>query len=108
MSFVHSPAPIDAALEGGLVKAPAQRDLTLPVRLTTVQLWPEWLESEPAGDGGPPCETASAVPRGNPADLGLSCREWAIRLNSGTSAARRFDFGGFLVPDSGMGGWTTG
>lgn len=49
VSFVHSPAtPIDAALEAGLLKALAQRDLTMPARLTTVQLWPEWLESEPA------------------------------------------------------------
>jgi UDP:flavonoid glycosyltransferase YjiC (YdhE family) len=48
VSFVHSPAtPVDAALDGGLVTALAQRELTTPARLATVQLWPEWLESEP-------------------------------------------------------------
>ena len=47
VAFAHSPAtPVDAALEGGLVKALAQRELTMPARLATVQLWPEWLESE--------------------------------------------------------------
>jgi UDP:flavonoid glycosyltransferase YjiC (YdhE family) len=47
VSFVHSPAtPVDAALEGGLVRALQQRALTMPPLLATVQLWPEWLESE--------------------------------------------------------------
>lgn len=38
--------PVDAALEDGLAKALAQRDLTMPARLATVRSWPEWLESE--------------------------------------------------------------
>src|SRR5881394_3514525 len=34
VTFTHSPAtPVDAALEGGLVKASAQRELTTPTRL---------------------------------------------------------------------------
>jgi len=48
VTFVHSPAsPVDAALEGGLVRALEQRALSMPGRLAAVQLWPEWLESEP-------------------------------------------------------------
>ncbi|WP_433189351.1 glycosyltransferase [Actinoallomurus sp. CA-150999] len=53
VTFVHSPAtPIDAALEGGLARTLEQRGLTMPARRATVQLWPEWLESEqtPARD----------------------------------------------------------
>ncbi|MEV0405358.1 nucleotide disphospho-sugar-binding domain-containing protein [Actinoallomurus sp. NPDC050550] len=47
VTLVHSPAtPVDAALEGGLARALEQRELTMPARLATVQLWPEWLESE--------------------------------------------------------------
>ncbi|WP_410604692.1 glycosyltransferase [Amycolatopsis sp. lyj-90] len=46
VNFVHSPATaIDAAFEGGLVQALEQRELTMPARLATVQLWPEWLET---------------------------------------------------------------
>lgn len=51
VSFVHSPAtPVDAALEGGLVKALAQRELTMPARLATVRSWPEWLERHTPDD----------------------------------------------------------
>jgi UDP:flavonoid glycosyltransferase YjiC (YdhE family) len=47
VTFVHSPAtPVDAALEAGLVRTLEQRELTMPARLGTVQLWPEWLETE--------------------------------------------------------------
>jgi UDP:flavonoid glycosyltransferase YjiC (YdhE family) len=47
VTLVHSPAtPVDAALEAGLVRTLEQRELTMPARLATVQLWPEWLESE--------------------------------------------------------------
>ncbi|MDH6627566.1 UDP:flavonoid glycosyltransferase YjiC (YdhE family) [Streptomyces sp. LBL] len=47
VTFVHSPATaIDAVLEGGMVKALEQRELTTPAPLATVQLWPDWLESE--------------------------------------------------------------
>ncbi|MGW3283438.1 glycosyltransferase [Streptomyces sp. NPDC001002] len=47
VTFVHSPATaVDAALEGGLANAAERRQLPLPVRTATVQLWPEWLESE--------------------------------------------------------------
>ena len=47
VTFVHSPATsIDAVLDGGLARALEQRDLAMPDRLATVQLWPEWLEQE--------------------------------------------------------------
>ena len=47
VTFVHSPATaIDANLDEGLLRALEQRALTMPPRLATVQLWPEWLESE--------------------------------------------------------------
>lgn len=50
VTFVHSPDnPAEAALEGGLARALEQRTLTMPPRLATVQLWPEWLEGEPGG-----------------------------------------------------------
>ncbi|WP_290058430.1 glycosyltransferase [Amycolatopsis solani] len=52
VSFVHSPAtPVDAALHSGLVMALEQRELAMPARLATVQLWPEWLEQHPRGEG---------------------------------------------------------
>ncbi len=51
VSFVHSPAtPVDAALEGGLVRALEQRELTMPARLAAVRSWPEWLEQNTPAD----------------------------------------------------------
>jgi UDP:flavonoid glycosyltransferase YjiC (YdhE family) len=52
VSFVHSPATsVDAVLEAGMGKALEQRALTMPDRLATIQLWPEWLEQHtPPGD----------------------------------------------------------
>lgn len=49
VSFTHSPAtPVDGALEGGMVRAMEQHGLaTVPDRLANVQMWPDWLESEP-------------------------------------------------------------
>jgi UDP:flavonoid glycosyltransferase YjiC (YdhE family) len=46
-TFVHSPATtIDAVLHDGLLKALDQRELSLPAKVASVQLWPQWLESE--------------------------------------------------------------
>jgi UDP:flavonoid glycosyltransferase YjiC (YdhE family) len=65
VTFVHSPAtPINASLEEGLMRALEQRTLTMPPRLATVQLWPEWLESE---QGAAPHEATIAI-RATPYD----------------------------------------
>ncbi|GIJ45371.1 glycosyl transferase [Virgisporangium aliadipatigenens] len=46
--FTHSPATaVDPALAAGAEEAGAQRDLTVPAPLANVQLWPEWLETQP-------------------------------------------------------------
>lgn len=59
VTFVHSPDnPAEAALEAGLMRALEQRALTMPPRLAAVQLWPEWLESEP---GAAPDKAAIAI-----------------------------------------------
>jgi UDP:flavonoid glycosyltransferase YjiC (YdhE family) len=50
VTFVHSPAdPIYAAREASQQIALEQRALTMPSSPAAVQLWPEWLDSEPAG-----------------------------------------------------------
>jgi UDP:flavonoid glycosyltransferase YjiC (YdhE family) len=68
VTFVHSPAhPVNAILEGGLGRALEQRALTMPSPQAVVQLWPEWLESEPgagADDGKVPIR---AVPHASSA-----------------------------------------
>jgi len=63
VTFVHSPAsPIDAPLEEGLATALKQRALPMPPLLATVQMWPEWLESEPAATAHEGAIAIQAVP----------------------------------------------
>jgi UDP:flavonoid glycosyltransferase YjiC (YdhE family) len=65
VTFMHSPATaIDEALEDGLVRALIQRGLTRPAPLATVQLWPQWLESDP----NTPHDEASLALRATPYD----------------------------------------
>lgn len=68
VAFAHSPATaIDTVLEGGMRRAMEQRGLSLPERLATVQMWPEWLETEPrTGDGAGVVLPIAAVPYDTP------------------------------------------
>ncbi|WP_020124393.1 glycosyltransferase [Streptomyces canus] len=63
VTFVHSPATaVDETLRAGLVRALTQRELTAPAPLATVQLWPEWLESEPTAPRGEATLAIRATP----------------------------------------------
>ncbi|MFI5845594.1 glycosyltransferase [Catenuloplanes sp. NPDC051500] len=75
-TFTHSPATvIDPVLAAGAAKAGAQRGLTEPTPLATIQLWPEWLETLPVTPSDPAIAISSsaydtATPAGLPAFAG--------------------------------------
>ncbi|MFJ8141536.1 glycosyltransferase [Streptomyces sp. NPDC096013] len=63
VTFVHSPATaIDEVLDAGLVRALTQRGLTMPAPVAAVQLWPNWLETEPNAPGGEASLALRAAP----------------------------------------------
>jgi hypothetical protein len=63
VTLVHSPAtPVDSLLAGGMSRAASQRELATPTPLATVQLWPEWFESEQAVPGSEPVMPIGTAP----------------------------------------------